>query len=158
MKNSEEIEKKLIERIKLCKLSPSQRRSLPFECYWEDSFFILEQKLIFANQWLGLGRADRLELSGEYEVFELCGQTLLLIRDQDKILRLYANTCRHRGTKLLDGTGQCQAISCPFHGWTYALDGNLKYAKTMSENPNFDFSEHSLIAVSYTHLTLPTIA
>jgi len=145
MKNSEGIEQKLLERIKLCKLSPPQRRSLPFECYWEDSVFIQEQKLIFANQWLGLGRADRLELPGEYEVFELCGQTLLLIRDQDKILRLYANTCRHRGTKLLDGTGQCQAISCPFHGWTYALDGNLKYAKTMSENPNFDFSEHSLI-------------
>ena len=145
MKNSEGIEQKLLERIKLCKLSPPQRRSLPFECYWEDSVFIQEQKLIFANQWLGLGRADRLELPGAYEVFELCGQTLLLIRDQEKILRLYANTCRHRGTKLLDGTGQCQAISCPFHGWTYALDGNLKYAKTMSENPNFDFSEHSLI-------------
>ena len=145
MKNSEGIEQKLLERIKLCKLSPPQRRSLPFECYWEDSVFIQEQKLIFANQWLGLGRADRLELPGEYEVFELCGQTLLLIRDQDKILRLYANTCRHRGSKLLDGKGQCQAISCPFHGWTYALDGSLKFAKTMSENPNFDFSEHSLI-------------
>ena len=145
MKNSEGIEQKLLERIKLCKLSPPQRRSLPFECYWEDSVFIQEQKLIFANQWLGLGRADRLELPGEYEVFELCGQTLLLIRDQDKILRLYANTCRHRGSKLLDGKGQCQTISCPFHGWTYALDGSLKFAKTMSENPNFDFSEHSLI-------------
>jgi len=145
MKNSEGIEQKLLERIKLCKLSPPQRRSLPFECYWEDSVFIQEQKLIFANQWLGLGRADRLELPGEYEVFELCGQTLILIRDQDKILRLYANTCRHRGSKLLDGKGQCQAISCPFHGWTYALDGSLKFAKTMSENPNFDFSEHSLI-------------
>jgi phenylpropionate dioxygenase-like ring-hydroxylating dioxygenase large terminal subunit len=106
---------------------------------------IQEQKLIFSNQWLGLGRADRLETPGEYEVFELCGQALVLIRDQDKILRLYANTCRHRGAKLLDGAGQCQAISCPFHGWTYALDGNLKYAKTMSENPNFDFSEYSLI-------------
>ena len=145
MKSSEGIEQKLLERIKLCKLSPQQRRSLPFECYWEDSVFIQEQKLIFANQWLGLGRADRLELPGEYEVFELCGQTLLLIRDQDKALRLYANTCRHRGTKLLDGTGQCQAISCPFHGWTYALDGSLKFAKTMSENPNFDFLDYSLI-------------
>ena len=145
MKNSEGIEQKLLERIKLCKLSPQQRRSLPFECYWEDSVFIQEQKHIFSKQWLGLGRADRLELPGEYEVFELCGQTLFLIRDQDKILRLYANTCRHRGTKLLDGTGQCQAISCPFHGWTYALDGSLKFAKTMTENPNFDFSDYSLI-------------
>jgi len=145
VQNSQGIEQKLLERIKLCKLPRLQRRSLPFECYWEDSILIQEQKLIFSNQWLGLGRADRLETSGEYEVFELCGQALVLIRDQDNILRLYANTCRHRGAKLLDGTGQCQAISCPFHGWTYTLDGNLKYAKTMSENPNFDFSEHSLI-------------
>ena len=145
VQNSQVIEEKLLERIKLCKLPPLQRRSLPFECYWEDSILIQEQKLIFSNQWLGLGRADRLETPGEYEVFELCGQALVLIRDQDKILRLYANTCRHRGAKLLDGTGQCQAISCPFHGWTYTLNGNLKYAKTMSENPNFDFSEYSLI-------------
>ena len=145
VQNSQGIEKKLLERIKLCKLALLQRRSLPFECYWEDSILIQEQKLIFSNQWLGLGRADRLETPGEYEVFELCGQSLVLIRDQDNILRLYANTCRHRGAKLLDGTGQCQAISCPFHGWTYTLDGNLKFAKTMSENSNFDFSEHSLI-------------
>jgi len=145
VQNSQVIEEKLLERIKLCKLPLLQRQSLPFECYWEDSILIQEQKLIFSNQWLGLGRADRLETPGEYEVFELCGQSLFLIRDQDNILRLYANTCRHRGAKLLDGTGQCQAISCPFHGWTYTLDGNLKYAKTMSENPNFDFSEHSLI-------------
>ena len=145
VQNSQVIEEKLLERIKLCKLPLLQRQSLPFECYWEDSILIQEQKLIFSNQWLGLGRADRLETPGEYEVFELCGQALVLIRDQDNILRLYANTCRHRGAKLLDGTGQCQAISCPFHGWTYTLDGNLKYAKTMSENPNFDFSEHSLI-------------
>ena len=145
VQNSKGIEQKLLERIKLCQLPTLQRRSLPFECYWEDSILIQEQKLIFSNQWLGLGRADRLETSGEYEVFELCGQALVLIRDQDNILRLYANTCRHRGAKLLDGTGQCQAISCPFHGWTYTLDGNLKFAKTMSENPNFDFSEHSLI-------------
>ena len=145
VQNSQVIEEKLLERIKLCKLPPLQRRSLPFECYWEDSILIQEQKLIFSNQWLGLGRADRLETPGEYEAFELCGQALVLIRDQDNILRLYANTCRHRGAKLLDGTGQCQAISCPFHGWTYTLDGNLKYAKTMSENPNFNFSEHSLI-------------
>ena len=145
MKNSERMEQKLLERIKLCKLPPLQRRSLPFECYWEDCIFTKEQKLIFTNQWLGIGRADRLELPGEYEVFELCSQALLLIRDQDKALRLYANTCRHRGSKLLDGEGQCQAISCPFHGWTYALDGSLKFAKTMSENPNFDFSDYSLI-------------
>ena len=137
--------KKLIERIKLCTLPPPQRRSLPFECYWEDSILTQEQERIFSNQWLGLGRSDRLENPGEYEVFELCGQALVLIRNQNKELKLYANTCRHRGAKLLDGSGQCQAISCPFHGWTYSLDGNLKYAKTMEENPSFDFAEHSLI-------------
>ena len=140
-----EIEQKFLDHLKLCQLPPLQRRSLPFECYWKDSILIQEQKHIFSNQWLGLGRADRLENHGEYEAFEICGQSLVLIRDQDKELRLYANTCRHRGAKLLDGTGQCQAISCPFHGWTYSLDGNLKNAKTMSENPNFDFLEYSLI-------------
>ena len=141
--NHNEIEQKLLERIKLCQLPVLQRKSLPFECYWKDSMLIQEQKHIFSNQWIGLGRSDRLKNTGEYEVFELCGQAFLLIRDQNEALRLYANTCRHRGAKLLDGSGQCQAITCPFHGWTYSLDGDLKYAKKMSENPNFDFSEHS---------------
>jgi len=148
MKSSAGIDQKLLERIKLCKLPPLQRRSLPFECYWKGSILTQEQKLIFSKQWLGVGRSDRLELPGEYEAFELNGQALILIRDQEKMLRLFANTCRHRGSKLLDGSGQCQAISCPFHGWTYALNGNLKFAKTMSENPNFDFLDHSLIEYS----------
>ena len=140
-----EIEQKFEEHLKLCQLPPLQRRSLPFECYWRESILIQEQKYIFSNQWLGLGRADRLENHGEYEAFELCGKALVLMRDQDKVLRLFANTCRHRGAKLLESAGQCQAISCPFHGWTYSLDGNLINAKTMSENPNFDFLDHSLI-------------
>ena len=145
MIKSNDIDSKLLERIKRCQLPVDKRKSLPFECYWEDSILLQEQKHLFSNQWIGLGRLDRLETPGEYEAFELCGQQLILIRDQNELLRLYANTCRHRGAKLLDGSGQCQAISCPFHGWTYSLSGDLKYAKKMSENPNFDFSEHSLI-------------
>ena len=84
--------KKLLDRIKLCMLPPPQRRSLPYECYWEDSILSQEKERIFSNQWLGLGRSDRLENPGEYEVFELCGQALVLISNQDKELRIYANT------------------------------------------------------------------
>ena len=145
MKNSEKIENKLLKNLKLCTLPLPHRRSLPFEFYWQNSIFTQEKNRIFTDQWLGLGRADRLMLPGEYEALELCGQALLLIRDQDKALRLYANTCRHRGAKLLEGNGQCQAISCPFHGWTYSQDGVLIHAKEMDKNPNFDFAEHSLI-------------
>ncbi len=69
--NHNEIEQKLLERIKLCQLPVLQRKSLPFECYWKDSMLIQEQKHIFSNQWIGLGRSDRLKNTGEYEVFEL---------------------------------------------------------------------------------------
>ena len=131
-------------KLNLCKSGLSERRSLPFECYWEKSILRQEVDGIFSNQWIGLGRADRLPNVGEYETLEFCGQSLFLIRDQQHILRLYANTCRHRGAQLLQEEGQCLAISCPFHGWTYTLDGCLKGAKTMSENDRFDFSEYSL--------------
>ena len=82
-----EIEQKFEEHLKLCQLPPLERRSLPFECYWRESILIQEQKHIFSNHWLGLGRADRLENHGEYEAFELCGKALFLMRDQDKVLR-----------------------------------------------------------------------
>jgi len=133
-----------IDKLNLCKSALSERRSLPFECYWEESIHSQEVADIFSDQWIGLGRADRLHNVGEYETLEICGQSLFLIRDQQHTLRLYANTCRHRGAQLLKDEGRCLAISCPFHGWTYALDGCLKGAKTMSENDHFDFSEYSL--------------
>ena len=77
------IDSKLLERIKRCQLPVDKRKSLPFECYWEDSILLQEQKHLFSNQWIGLGRFDRLETPGEYEAFELCGQQLILIRDQN---------------------------------------------------------------------------
>jgi phenylpropionate dioxygenase-like ring-hydroxylating dioxygenase large terminal subunit len=132
-------------QLKLCKLPQSQRYSLPFECYWDAFVYEQERMGVFANQWLGLGRADRLNQPGEYEVFELCGQTLLLIRDQKDALRLYANTCRHRGARLLQGSGQCQAISCPFHGWTYALDGSLIGVKSMTKTEKFNPEDFPLL-------------
>ena len=99
---------------------------------------------LYRNQWIGLGRADRLDNAGEYEAFELCGQSLLLIRDKEGVLRLYANTCRHRGAKLLDDSGQCQAITCPFHGWTYTLDGSLVGVKSMENTANFNPADFHL--------------
>ncbi len=132
------------EQLKRCRRENNKGYSLPFVSYWEDSIFKQELFSIFNKQWVGLGRSDRLLETGEYEAFELYGKALFLIRDKENALRLFANTCRHRGAKLLENSGQCQAISCPFHGWTYALNGNLIAAKFIDDESDFDICDYPL--------------
>ena len=131
-------------QLKYCKEGVDDRYSLPFISYWDKSIYRQELSSLFCKQWIGLGRCDRLIESGEYEAFDLAGKSLLLIRDKENTLRLFANTCRHRGAKLLKDSGQCQAISCPFHGWTYTLNGDLIAAKSMADTPNFDACDYPL--------------
>ncbi len=84
---------------------------------------------------------------GDYTALEVAGMPIILLRDHDNILRAFANSCSHRGTKLLEGQGQCKAIRCPFHSWTFDLDGSLLGAPHMQEAKNFDLADHPLTPV-----------
>ncbi|HEY1978109.1 MAG TPA: aromatic ring-hydroxylating dioxygenase subunit alpha [Candidatus Baltobacteraceae bacterium] len=100
--------------------------SLPRAAYWDDAFFERERRAIFWDQWFYAGRADRLSEPGAFEVLDLAGESIIVIRDRDGRLYGHINLCRHRGSRLLCGEGvQRGAIRCPYHGWSYALDGTL---------------------------------
>jgi glycine betaine catabolism A len=100
-------------------------RSLPRAAYCQSDFYAREQQAIFWKQWFCVGRADQLQAPGEYRVLDVAGESVILIRVSER-LRAHVNLCRHRGSRLLCGEGTLRgAIRCPYHSWTYALDGRL---------------------------------
>jgi Rieske 2Fe-2S family protein len=94
--------------------------------YTDPSLLEAEQELIFERTWQLAGHVSALPRPGAYVTARAGNQPVLVVRDENHRLRAYRNVCRHRGSRLLSGSGQCkQAIRCRYHGWTYKLDGTL---------------------------------
>ncbi len=119
--------------------------SLPPQCYTDDDWLALETREIFNRGWIALGRQDRWPEPGAFATFDLAGTPIAVLRDNQGSLRAWANSCRHRGMKLLTGEGQCKVIACPFHAWTYALDGELISAPRMETCSDFGLGEYGLV-------------
>jgi phenylpropionate dioxygenase-like ring-hydroxylating dioxygenase large terminal subunit len=96
---------------------------------------------IFLKCWNLIGRAEYLKNAGDYFTASLVGVSLIIIRGEDGSIRAFINSCRHRGAKLLEGTGNCKAIRCPYHSWLYSTAGDLRAANGMQETRNFDPSQ-----------------
>jgi len=118
--------------------------SLPWVSYSNNDILELEKQHIFKSTWLGIGRADQWQQSGDFSTFDIVGIPIIVLRDAEQQLKAYINSCRHRGAKLLDGNGACQVIRCPFHRWTYALDGRLLTAPKIEKSDNFDYRQYGL--------------
>ncbi len=104
------------------------------DLYIEPSWFEKERERVFFNQWTCVGRDDDLRAAGSYEAVDVCGESVILVRGDDQELRAFHNVCRHRGCQLVDPTRTTQrngrfrsSIRCPYHSWTYGLDGSLRH-------------------------------
>ena len=125
-----------------------EAESLPRGCYDAQAFYEREVERIFLKTWLFVGRADEVARQGDFFTVETGGGPVIIIRGRGGDVRAFANTCRHRGARLLNGNGNCQrAIACPYHGWTYGLDGSLLGAPAMERTANFEKSKYGLWAV-----------
>ncbi len=124
-------------------------RSLPRWCYTSRAFLEREIDAIFLRDWLFVGREDEVAKSGDYRVCDTPGGPVVMLRGRDEQLRVFGNTCRHRGSALLYGAGNCRAIVCPYHRWTYALDGSLAAAPHMDGVEGFEPADHALIPVRH---------
>jgi Rieske 2Fe-2S family protein len=103
-------------------------KSLPRAAYLEPDFFAREREAIFWNQWFVAGRSDALAAPGAYRVVDIAGESVILVRAAGR-LHAHLNVCRHRGSRLLCGSGEVGgAIVCPYHAWSYAPDGSLAAA------------------------------
>jgi choline monooxygenase len=108
--------------------APTARSGTALEprLYTDPALLDAEQELIFERTWQLAGHVSALPQTGSYLTARAGTQPVLVVRDEHGELRAYRNVCRHRGSRLLSGSGQCKAaIRCRYHGWTYRLDGSL---------------------------------
>jgi phenylpropionate dioxygenase-like ring-hydroxylating dioxygenase large terminal subunit len=125
-----------------------QAETLPPWCYTSDKFYQREVERIWRKAWNFLGHVAQVSKPGDYLALEFAGVPLLIVRDKDDVVRAFANSCRHRGSALLDeGTGNCRSLICPYHSWTYNLDGTLAGAPEMQKTEDFDRSKNGLIPI-----------
>ena len=125
-------------------------RTLPGRFYTSAAILAEERERIFAREWSCVGRASRLERPGDYFLCDIAEESIIVVRDAQGSLRAFFNVCRHRGTRIcreelghLTGT-----IQCPYHAWTYALDGSLVGAPGMQEVEGFDKGAYPLHAAA----------
>ncbi|MDP2520284.1 aromatic ring-hydroxylating oxygenase subunit alpha [Shimia thalassica] len=121
-----------------------EARAMPPSVYTSEAFHDTELENVFKKSWFCVGRASALEKPGDYVTCELAGQPIIVLRDRDNVLRAYSNVCRHRMSTLLHGRGNAKSIVCPYHAWTYNLDGSLRGAPAMNANKAFCKDDYSL--------------
>lgn len=122
-----------------------EARLLPPVLYTSPEFYEFERRAIFRREWLCVGRADQLAEPGDFRCVTIAGEPLIAARDQDGGLRVMSAVCRHRGMVLAEGSGNCRRFTCPYHHWSYGLDGQLLGAPAMDRAVGFDLAEHGLI-------------
>ena len=115
-------------------------RALEARYYVDQEIFAEEKEKLFFKAWQYACHVSEVATPGAYVCLDILGQNIFVIRDHDGALRAYQNVCPHRGHKLLEGTGQKRMIVCPYHQWSFALDGKLRSlrAKQTSSAPNRD--------------------
>jgi len=124
-------------------------KTLPQRYFVSSEVFAEEQKKIFSKQWVLVGHQGELAKAGDYLVAEVASESLVIVRDKGGEVHGFYNVCRHRGTRLReDRNGRLSAIQCPYHAWTYGLDGCLLGAPHMDDVPGFDKADYSLRAVN----------
>ena len=120
-------------------------KTLPQRYFVSDEVFAREQEAIFEAQWVCVGHQSEVARAGDYMLADVVGESLIVVRDQQATIRTFYNVCRHRGTRLTEEqSGHCAAIQCPYHAWTYALDGRLIGAPQMEDAPGFSKTDYPL--------------
>lgn len=116
-------------------------QTLPGKYYHSEEIYKEELEKIFYQRWLFVCREEEIPNPGDYLLFEIGDESIIVVRDEKGKLNAHFNVCRHRGTRICEnGNGhfQSKTIQCPYHAWTYSLDGKLKGAPLMKELKNFD--------------------
>src|SRR5262249_54861717 len=107
-----------------------------------------ERRTLFARSWQMAGRADQVREPGQYITCELAGEPILVIRGSDHVLRAFFNVCRHHAAAVItEPEGRAHNFHCPYHGWTYSIEGKLKGTPDLAGICNFDRDANGLAPV-----------
>ena len=123
-------------------------KTLPQKYFVSSEVFEKEQEKIFAKHWVLVGHASDVAKAGDFFLTTIGGESVIVVRDRQSEVRAFYNVCRHRGTRLCEeASGHSSTIQCPYHAWTYGLDGRLVGAPHMDEVRGFDRDDYSLFPV-----------
>jgi phenylpropionate dioxygenase-like ring-hydroxylating dioxygenase large terminal subunit len=101
-------------------------RGLPAWTYFNAELTALEYETLIRPSWQFVCHVNQLKTPGAFATLDMMRDSVIVMRGKDGVIRAFANACRHRGSRLLDGAGTCRGrITCPYHGWSYGLDGRL---------------------------------
>lgn len=111
--------------------------------YCDEDVFACDMDKLVSRKWLLIDHVDRIPQAGQYFLYEVGRESIIVIRDEQLKIHALFNVCRHRGSLVcLAPEGQRKRLTCPYHAWTYGLDGSLQSARFMAED--FDPLEHGL--------------
>ncbi|HKD54431.1 MAG TPA: aromatic ring-hydroxylating dioxygenase subunit alpha [Steroidobacteraceae bacterium] len=129
----------------------SEALSLPAWIYHDPEFFEREKQTIFRQAWQVVCHVSDIPHPGDFHTLEFLGESVVVVRGEDGSVRAFHNVCRHRAARLLEGRrGHCgRRITCPYHAWTYALDGRLIGIPDRESFAGLDTTRHGLVGLEH---------
>ena len=126
----------------------AEAHTIPSSWYVDSRVAELENDAVFGRNWQAVGRTDQVAEAGQFVTADVAGEPIVVVRGADRELRAFYNVCRHHATGVVsDGEGRAANFRCPYHGWTYGIDGTLKGTPDFDGVCNFDRSKNGLVPV-----------
>jgi len=121
---------------------------LPAARYTDEAFYQLEQEHLWSKTWVLAGFANEIAKPGDFKAMEINDRPIVLVRGKDREIRAFYNVCQHRGSTICKtANGNAKQLTCPYHGWTYDLEGNLQFVPAQHEFPALDPAQKPLRSI-----------
>ncbi|WP_160287590.1 aromatic ring-hydroxylating oxygenase subunit alpha [Pseudomonas knackmussii] len=128
--------------------NPEEAYTIPAQFYTSAAVFEHEKEAIFARSWICVAHRSEVAENNAYITREVIGESIIVVRGRDGVLRAFYNVCPHRGHQLLEGSGKARnVIACPYHAWTFKLDGELSHARNCDAVQGFDKGDFGLVSL-----------
>jgi choline monooxygenase len=122
--------------------------TIPSSWYVDQNLYQLELKTVFSNTWQLAARVDQVQHPGQYVTTDIAGEPVVVVRGNDGMLRAFFNVCRHHAAAVMtEAQGKAAQLRCPYHGWTYSLEGELKGTPDFTGVCDFDRARNGLVPV-----------
>src|ERR1051325_3559526 len=129
-------------------LPPDPSSTIPASWSTNKDFYRLELQTVFSRSWQLAARVDQVKEAGRYVTSDIAGEPVVVVRGNDGVLRGFFNVCRHHAAAVMtEPQGKATQLRCPYHGWTYSLEGELKGTPDFTGVCNFDRAQNGLVSL-----------
>ena len=126
----------------------AEASTIPASWYTDERVFELEKETVFSRSWQFAARVDQLNQPGDFVTTQIAGEPIVIVRGSDNVVRGFFNVCRHHAAAVMtEPAGHANQMRCPYHGWTYSLEGELKGTPDFGGVCNFDRAENGLAPI-----------